>query len=88
MTKDLLKELSASAGLQLVEMRDFGSDYAKTLRLWRERFNAAWPELEKMGFEGRFHKMWNFYLCYCEAGFDNGLIDVSQVHLAHAGYRY
>ncbi len=88
MTKDLLKELSASAGLQLVEMRDFGSDYAKTLRLWRERFNAAWPELEKMGFEGGFRKMWNFYLCYCEAGFDNGLIDVSQVHLTHAGYGY
>ena len=85
MTKDLLKELSASAGLQLVEIRDFGSDYARTLRIWKERFNAAWPELEKMGFEGRFRKMWNFYLPYCEAGFDDGLIDVSQVHLMHAG---
>ena len=85
MTKDLLKELSASAGLQLVEIRDFGSDYARTLRIWKERFNAAWPELEKMGFEGRFRKMWNFYLSYCEAGFDDGLIDVSQVHLMHAG---
>ena len=85
MTKDLLKELSASAGLQLVEIRDFGSDYARTLRIWKETFNAAWPELEKMGFEGRFRKMWNFYLSYCEAGFDNGLIDVSQVHLTHAG---
>ena len=85
MTKDLLKELSASAGLQLVEIRDFGSDYARTLRIWKERFNAAWPELEKMGFEGRFRKMWNFYLSYCEAGFDDGLIDVSQVHLTHAG---
>ena len=85
MTKDLLRELSESAGLQLVEVRDFGSDYARTLRLWKERFNAAWPELEKIGFEGRFRKMWNFYLSYCEAGFDNGLIDVSQVHLKHAG---
>ena len=85
MTKDLLKELSVSAGLQLVEIRDFGSDYARTLRIWKERFNAVWPELEKMGFEDRFRKMWNFYLSYCEAGFDNGLIDVSQVHLMHAG---
>ena len=85
MTKDLLKELSASAGLHLVEIRDFGSDYARTLRIWKERFNAAWPELEKMGYEGRFRKMWNFYLSYCEAGFDDGLIDVSQVHLTHAG---
>ena len=85
MTKDLLKELSASAGLQLVEIRDFGSDYARTLRIWKERFNAAWPELEKMGYEGRFRKMRNFYLSYSEAGFDDGLIDVSQVHLTHAG---
>ena len=83
MTKRLLSELSTAAGLQLVEVRDFGSDYARTLQLWQERFNAAWPQLEIMGFEERFRRMWNFYLSYCEAGFEKGLINVSQVHLIH-----
>ena len=73
-----------SAGLRLVEIRDYGRDYAKTLRLWGEQFNSAWPEMHEMGFEQSFRRMWNFYLCYCEAGFDEGSIDVSQVHLIHA----
>jgi len=56
----------------------FGPDYARTLRTWGKKFNEAWGEIEPMGFDETFRRMWNFYLSYCEAGFDGGRINVGQ----------
>jgi cyclopropane-fatty-acyl-phospholipid synthase len=54
----------------------FGLSYARTLAIWRQRFLAAWPQVQRLGFDDRFKRMWDYYLCYCEAGFRNGAIDV------------
>ena len=35
-----------------------------------------------LGFDERFIRIWEFYLAYCEAGFDAGDIDVVQYTLA------
>ncbi|MGQ4275774.1 class I SAM-dependent methyltransferase [Pseudidiomarina sp. E22-M8] len=51
------------------QLQDIGFDYAYTLRDWRERFNQAHPQLQKQGYDARFGRLWNFYLCYCEGGF-------------------
>ncbi len=56
----------------------FGTDYARTLRLWRERFERRWPEIEQLGFDDRFRRLWRYYLAYCEAGFETGRTDVVQ----------
>jgi cyclopropane-fatty-acyl-phospholipid synthase len=66
----LINELIASR----TDMRPAWSDditdhYARTLALWRERFNAAVPELEPLGYDRRFQRLWNFYLAFSEAGF-------------------
>ncbi len=53
----------------------FGQHYAHTLRLWRERFLANWDEVEALGFDDTFRRMWEFYLAYCEAGFRSGYLD-------------
>ena len=53
--------------------RDFGPHYARTLRLWRERFDAAAGELAALGFDAMFRRMWDLYLAYSEAGFRPGL---------------
>jgi cyclopropane-fatty-acyl-phospholipid synthase len=50
-------------------VRQFGQDYAKTLRLWNERFEAAWNDSKLEGFDSVFKKLWQFYLAYCQAGF-------------------
>lgn len=73
--------LAAHTGLSIVERRDLGPHYAETLRLWRERFLAAWPTLQG-DFDGTFRAMWEFYLAYCEAGFRSGYLGVSQLGLA------
>ena len=63
----------------------FGSDYAKTLRSWRERFDPHADEVDALGFDTRFRRMWDFYLAYCEAGFATGYLDVEQLAPAKRG---
>ena len=53
------------------------------MRRWQQRFLATWPEIEPLGFDRRFQRMWQYYLSYCEAGFHQGHISVGQFVLAH-----
>ncbi len=75
----VLQEQAGRAGLELRSALAFGEDYAETLRRWAERFNRAWGELRLQGFDGKFARLWNFYLAYCEAGFRSGSTDVMQL---------
>jgi cyclopropane-fatty-acyl-phospholipid synthase len=77
-----LRQQVAQAGLTWAGNLEFGLDYAETLKLWRERFRAAWPDISAQGFDERFRRMWEYYLSYCEAGFRAGNIDVTQLTLA------
>ena len=60
----------------------FGTSYARTLRLWREKFTGRASEVDALGFDHVFRRMWTFYLAYCEAGFRAGYLGVSQFGLA------
>ena len=72
----LMIEQIHNSGLKLEKSRAFGKDYARTIQHWSERFNNAWPQIEKLGFNQRFRRMWNFYLHYCETGFLKDSINV------------
>ena len=74
-----------SAGLKLVEDNGFGLHYARTLKEWRDRFLAAWPEISDTGFDQRFKRMWELYLAYCEGGFRAGSIDVRHMLIEREG---
>ena len=69
------------AGLVVEESFSFGKDYAETLRRWRQAFTSQLPQVQKLGFDERFIRIWTFYLCYCEAAFDGGNTDVVQYTL-------
>jgi cyclopropane-fatty-acyl-phospholipid synthase len=71
--------------LQIDDTVTFGADYARTLRAWRERFDAHVAEVEALGFDATFRRMWDFYLAYCEAGFATGYLDVAQLVLSERG---
>ncbi|MBC7750809.1 MAG: class I SAM-dependent methyltransferase [Candidatus Saccharibacteria bacterium] len=75
----LMINTAAAQGLKLKHLQDIGQSYALTLHEWRKRFHAAIPQVLNMGFDQRFVRMWDFYLCYCEGGFIEGAI--SDVHL-------
>jgi cyclopropane-fatty-acyl-phospholipid synthase len=83
-TKTLLAELIHHAGLRLVSHEYFGESYARTLAEWRKRFHANWEKIAQQGFEPRFQRLWDYYLCYCEAGFWEGAIDVGFYVIAPA----
>jgi cyclopropane-fatty-acyl-phospholipid synthase len=75
-TKSILARQTELAGMHLESLDCFGADYMKTLRLWQVFFQAAWPDIEKLGFDSKFKRIWELYLAYCEAGFAAGTIDV------------
>ena len=66
--------------LRIVDDLSFGPHYAETLRLWRERFEAAAPSGDRFD-DPIFRRMWTFYLAYCEAGFRARHLDVRQLTL-------
>ena len=72
----VLQEQAHKAGLIPDHEQTFGQSYADTLDLWRQRFRTAWPQINSQGFDQRFRRLWEYYLCYCEAGFRTGVIDV------------
>lgn len=58
---------------------DIGYDYAQTLADWRVQFNQAHPQLMQHGYDERFGRMWNYYLCYCEGGFRERTVSAVQL---------
>lgn len=77
-----IRRQAERAGLLTRSIETFGASYARTLAEWRRRFHAAWPEIERQGFDARFRRMWDYYLAYCEGGFRAGTIDVGLYVLA------
>jgi len=76
--------LARERGLSWDDLDSFGTDYARTLKLWRERYDAAVERGAVPGFDEEFHNLWRYYLMYCEGGFRGGAIDVSQVTMVRA----
>jgi cyclopropane-fatty-acyl-phospholipid synthase len=78
-----LQAQARHAGLTLQRDEAFGASYATTLAAWRHRFLASWPAIEALGFDASFRRLWEYYLCYCEAGFLSGRVDVGLYTLRH-----
>ena len=74
--------LASRTRLRITARTDFGPHYAETLKIWRDRFLARAGDVEQLGFDEVFARMWTFYLCYSEAGFRSGYLGVNQLTLA------
>ena len=71
--------LAAARGLGWADRDGFGLDYAETLKRWRTGYEAAVAAGRLAEFDQRFHRLWRYYLMYCEGGFRGHGIDVAQV---------
>lgn len=76
-----------ASDLRLVNLEDIGPSYALTLRHWRQRFMGQLDEVRRQGYDERFIRMWEFYLCYCEGGFMERSIGDVHLLLARPGNR-
>jgi cyclopropane-fatty-acyl-phospholipid synthase len=70
-----------SSDLRLSGLEDIGPHYATTLALWRANFLANLERVRVLGYPESFIRMWEFYLCYCEAGFAEGQLGDVQMLL-------
>ena len=75
-TTGIVVNEAAKAGLKLVSSEFFGGSYGLTLAEWNRRFQRNWSSIHSSQFDDRFKRMWEYYLAYCQAGFDTGVLDV------------
>jgi cyclopropane-fatty-acyl-phospholipid synthase len=73
--------------LTISGIEEITQHYARTLRAWRQRFNAQLEQVRQLGYDERFIRMWEFYLCYCEGGFLERSIGTHQLVFAKPGCR-
>ncbi|HCP55190.1 MAG: SAM-dependent methyltransferase [Pseudomonadaceae bacterium] len=78
----MLDVICKHTDMNLHHMEDFGLHYAKTLRMWHDNLHQARHNLEQLGYDEYFYRMWEFYLCYCEGGFIERTIGTAQLLMA------
>lgn len=75
----ITQSMARTSDLMLTHLEDFGRDYARTLRDWRTQFFAHIDQVRALGYSDAFIRLWDYYLCYCEAGFEERSIGVAQI---------
>lgn len=81
----ILSSLARVSRLSLHHAQQIGTHYARTLHQWRERFHERLADVHRLGFDARFVRMWDLYLGYCEAAFQDRHIGDVQLLLVKAG---
>jgi len=76
-----------ASDLRLTHLEDITPHYAETLRRWRRRMFENYSRIREIGLSETFLRMWEFYLCYCEGGFEEREIGVVQVLFEKPGTR-
>ncbi|NTV57484.1 MAG: class I SAM-dependent methyltransferase [Deltaproteobacteria bacterium] len=79
--------VAAATDLRLIHLEDITPHYARTLRTWRERFFENILQVRALGYSETFIRMWEFYLCYCEAGFEERYLGDVQMFFAKPLWR-
>ena len=76
--KNSINKYVSDNGLTIKSYESYADHYSNTLSIWRDEFNKKWDQIKNQGFDLTFKRMWEFYLCYCEAGFKSKNIDLIQ----------
>ena len=79
--------ITRSSDLKITHLEDIGPHYATTLRRWRENFFRNIEAVRALGYPDSFIRMWEFYLCYSEGGFEERALGDVQMLLAKPNNR-
>lgn len=74
------------SNLRMTALEDITDHYAMTLREWRQKFYANVDAITQLGYDNRFLRMWEYYLCYCEGGFDERSIGCVQAEFTKPAF--
>jgi cyclopropane-fatty-acyl-phospholipid synthase len=83
----IVRSVRRATDLTVVDLEDIGRHYAETLRRWNIALRAGHARLEEAGLDRRLQRLWDLYLCYCEAAFLERHISDVQILLAKPGWR-
>jgi cyclopropane-fatty-acyl-phospholipid synthase len=75
------QHVTKNTNMRIAALDDIGLHYAETLNRWRQQFFSNIDKVRAQGFSEAFIRMWEFYLCYCEGGFREGVISDVHIHL-------
>jgi cyclopropane-fatty-acyl-phospholipid synthase len=81
----LAQAMADASDLRIVHLEDIGPHYATTLARWRANFLANLDRVRELGYPDSFVRMWEFYLCYCEAGFAERALGDVQIVMTREG---
>ena len=85
---DMTRVMTERTDLRVIHLEDIGPHYARTLRHWRDRFFERIDDVRELGYSDEFIRMWQFYLCYCEAAFiERAIGDVQMLMMRPAARR-
>ncbi|MFI3246507.1 MAG: cyclopropane-fatty-acyl-phospholipid synthase family protein [Ferrimonas sp.] len=82
----LTEQLAQHTNMVVRNIEDIGFDYGHTLAHWRQRFEAQLGVVRQLGFDEAFIRLWRFYFCYCQAGFETRRISAIQLTATQAEY--
>lgn len=83
----MLESAGRVSDLRFVHAEDFAPHYAETLRRWRQSFYEQLPKVRGLGYPETLIRLWNYYLCYCEAAFEERSVGVVQIQFDKPGCR-
>lgn len=83
----LLSASARSSDLGLIHLEDIGLHYPPTLRAWRHNITRALPQIRALGYQPEFLRLWEFYLCYCEGGFEERSIGTAHLLFSKPDWR-
>ena len=79
--------IASETDLRTLSLEDISASYVRTLNEWRSRFESATDQLEALGYDRRFRRLWFLYMAMSAAGFSVGRIRDVQMLFAKPGHR-
>lgn len=83
----MMNSVTKKTNLSLIHQQDFAEDYAETLKHWGKRLAKNEKEITNLGYPEFLHRLWQFYFSYCEGGFRERAIGLSQMVLTKSNYK-
>ncbi len=78
--------MASETDLRTLSLEDISASYVRTLHEWRDRFVNKTEELEALGYDERFRRLWRLYMAMSEAGFS--VARIRDVQMIFAKPRY
>lgn len=75
----MTQAMTTSSQLQVEALENIGPHYATTIEHWQKRLKARSGEVLALGFDEAFLRTWDYYFCYCQAGFATRALNALQL---------